>query len=470
MKKAILTLAALLAAGSVAAQSTSQRLELHNYSDTASVLYAYLPKNPCGRAVVACPGGGYSHLALTQEGHDWAEYFNKQGISYFVLKYRMPGGDRNLPLEDAYSAIKMVRDSAKAWHINPYDVGIMGFSAGGHLASAVSTHADWKVRPNFSILFYPVVSMNEKATHKGSVKGFLGNESEDKELVKEWSTDKAVRPHLTPRAVIILANDDKAVPPVTNGVAYYTAMRNCGNECSLMIYPHGGHGFGARTSFPYHDLMENQLTSWLNSFKAPKEEAVRVACIGNSITDGFGIDMSDEKGYPAKLQGLLGDGYNVKNFGVSSRTLLNKGDYPYQKEEAWHDALAFEPNIVVIKLGTNDSKGYVWKFKDDFQKDYKQMIDSLKALPSNPKIYICTPITGQNEKWGITDKVITEEVIPEIQKVAKKNKVELIDLHTLFKVSVTENDKEIRQLQKDGVHPTEKGAEQLAELIMKAIK
>jgi acetyl esterase/lipase len=94
----------------------------------------------------------------------------------------MPNGDRTIPLGDAYHAIQTVRDSASVWHVNPYDVGIMGFSAGGHLASSVSTHADWKVRPNFTILFYPVVSMNERDTHKGSVDGFLG----EKKLIKSW--------------------------------------------------------------------------------------------------------------------------------------------------------------------------------------------------------------------------------------------------------------------------------------------
>lgn len=106
---------------------------------------------------------------MDYEGRDWAGYFNRQGIAFFVLAYRMPKGDRNIPLSDAYNAIRTVRDSAAQWHVNPLDVGIMGFSAGGHLASAVSTHADWTVRPNFSILFYPVVSMDENDSHKFSI-------------------------------------------------------------------------------------------------------------------------------------------------------------------------------------------------------------------------------------------------------------------------------------------------------------
>ncbi len=111
---------------------------------------------------------------MDHEGHQWAEFFNKQGIAFFVLKYRMPNGDRTIPLGDAYQAIRTVRDSASIWHINPQDVGIMGFSAGGHLASSVSTHAEYAARPDFSILFYPVISMDERITHKGSCVNFPG--------------------------------------------------------------------------------------------------------------------------------------------------------------------------------------------------------------------------------------------------------------------------------------------------------
>lgn len=465
MKKVLLSLTLLFAVTALWAQSAARKFSWLNSADGKSVVYAYLPEasKATGRAVVDCPGGGYEHLAMDHEGHDWAAYFNDQGIAYFVLKYRMPNGDRSIPLGDACRAIKTVRDSAAQWHVNPYDVGIMGFSAGGHLASTVSTHAEWSVRPNFSILFYPVISMNAAETHKGSVVHFLGDDMKNKKVVDEYTNYKKIQPHLTPAAVILLANDDGAVPPVTNGVAYYSAMRRAGNDCALYIYPRGGHGFGFRTSFTYHSQMLDDLTTWLATHPSPEEHAVRVACIGNSITDGAGIDMADEKGYPAQLQKKLGSGYHVINFGVSGRTLLNKGDRPYQKEEAWHDVLAFHPNIVIIKLGTNDCKPRNWAYKADFRADYQQMIDSLKAQPSRPKIYLATPIPGQNAAWGITDSVISREVVPLIWKVAKKNKLAVIDLHSFFK------NEDNRQMQRDGVHPTERGARQMAALIYKAI-
>ncbi len=421
-------------------------------------LTAYLPAQPSGRAIVDLPGGGYSHLAVDHEGHQWADWMNRQGIAFFVLEYRMPKGDRTIPLTDAYRAMTTVRDSATAWRVNPYDVGIMGFSAGGHLASAVSTHAPWAARPNFSILFYPVVSMDERVTHKGSCANFLGAEGmKDQRLIQQWSNDACVRRHLTPPACVILSTDDRVVPPVTNGVAYYSAMRRAGNNCALYAYPSGGHGYGIRKNFAFHEQMLGDLKAWLATIASPSEQALRVACIGNSITDGMGIDMSEVYGYPAVLQRLLGKNYNVKNFGVSARTLMNKGDLPYMKEQAWADAQAFLPNIVVIKLGTNDSKDYNWKHGTDYGADLQKMVDTLRTLPSKPQIYVCSPIPAARI-WGISDSVIVNGEIPAIKRVVKKNKLAYIDLHTEFKP--TEG-----LMQRDGIHPTDKGAAQLAKII-----
>ena len=464
MKKMVISSVLMLCALSALAQSTARKFVLKNSADGQSELTCYLPQNPTGRAVVDCPGGGYSHLAMDHEGHQWAEYFNRQGIAFFVLKYRMPKGDRNIPLSDAYQAMRTVRDSAAVWHINKEDVGIMGFSAGGHLASSVSTHAEYDARPNFSILFYPVISMDERITHQGSCINFLGEERKtNPQLVKEWSNDKAVRRHLTPRAIILMSSDDEVVPPVTNGVAYYSAMRNEGNECTMHVYPTCGHGWGFSPGIPFHEQMLNDLTSWLNHFQGPKEDAVRVACIGNSITDGFGIGMSPVNGYPAVLQKKLGEGYLVKNFGVSARTMMNKGDLPYMNELAWRDAKAFNPNIVVIKLGTNDSKTHNWVHgADEFRQSMQVMIDTLKALPSKPKIYLCSPIPAFKDSWTINDSVIVNGEMPIIKKLAKKNKCQFIDLHT----SYTYGD----MMLNDGIHPNAKGAAKMADIIFDAIE
>lgn len=460
--KHFLRLALLLAVLPLKAQQPKQGMVIPLTADAASTLTVYLPDQPSGRAVVALPGGGYTHLAINKEGHDWAPFFNQRGIAFFVLKYRMPHGNPSLPVDDAEKAIRMVRDSALSWHINPYDVGVMGFSAGGHLASVVSTRAAFEARPNFSLLFYPVISLDRKAAYSQSAGEFLGDKVEDKAAIEAYSTDRQVRSHLTPEAAIFLANDDKVITPLANGVAYYSAMRHKRNNCALYVYPHGGHGFGYSSSFPYHQQLLDDLSTWLEKHKSVSPQAIRVACIGNSITDGAGIDMSEMEGYPAVLHKLLGNGYNVRNFGVSARTLLNRGDYPYVKELAWRDAQAFNPNVVVLKLGTNDSKPENWQYGADFERDLLAMVDTLQSLPAHPVIYLATPIPAFKPTWNINDSVIANAIIPIIRKVARKRRCKIIDLHTAFAPYG-------RLMQADGIHPTAEGAAKMAEIIRESI-
>lgn len=445
----------LLTGLQVSAQSTPKPFDIEQPS-----LRVFLPapELATGRAVVACPGGGYSGLAVNHEGYDWAPYFNKQGIALIVLKYRMPKGDRTLPISDAEAAMKMVRDSADVWNLNPNDIGIMGSSAGGHLASTIATHAPEALRPNFQILFYPVITMDKSFTHMGSHDNLLGKDA-SADLEKEFSNEKQVTKE-TPRAFIVYSDDDKVVPPA-NGVNYYLALNKKGVPSVLHIYPTGGHGWGIREDFLYKSEMQNELTSWLRSFKAPCKDAVRVACIGNSITFGAGIRNRSRDSYPSVLARMLGDSYWVKNFGVSARTMLNKGDHPYMNEPAYKNALAFNPNIVVIKLGTNDSKSFNWKYKADFMKDAQTMIDAFKGLPSQPKIYLCYPSKAYLTGDGINDDIISKEIIPMIKKLAKKNDLSVIDLHTAMDG--------MPELFPDRIHPNEKGAQVMAKAVYQSI-
>lgn len=447
-------------AESVNSEVTARKFTLNLTDDGKAQMVCFLPVTPSGRAIVGVPGGGYSVLSNGHEGYLASDWLNKQGIAYFVVNYRLPNGDRSLPIGDVQKGIRIVRDSAAVWGINPHDVGIMGFSAGGHLSSVISTLSDFDVRPDFTILFYPVISMDERVSHKWSCINFLGEDGHnDPELVRQYSTQNAVQRHLTPPAIIVTANDDRLVPFVTNGLEYYKAMRNAGNECTMHVYPTGDHGFGFGPWFKYHDLLLEDLGNWLKNLQAPKPDAIRVACIGNSITDGFGIDMATQYGYPAMLQKALGSDYWVKNFGVSGRTMLNNGDMPYMKEMAWRDALAFKPDIVVIKLGTNDTKPHNWVHMSEFKKDLEQMIKSL----GKAKIILCTPIPAFKKSWNINDSIIVNDIIPIQQEVARKHGLKVIDLHTLMA-----NDEEL--VIPDGIHPNEKGAAKMAEIIAGAIK
>ena len=232
-------------------------------------LTVYLPdaKKATGRAIVCCPGGGYSHLAMDHEGHQWATFFNNQGIALIVLKYRMPHGNYVVPISDAEQAMKIVRQNAAEWHIDTHNVGIMGFSAGGHLASTIATHSKGDAAPDFQILFYPVITMDLGFTHKGSHDNFLGEGHSKKELRKletEYSNDLQVN-RTTPRTFLALSDDDKAVP-AANGFGYYQQLYKHDVPASIHIYPSGGHGWGYRESFAYHYQMVFELKAWLQSF------------------------------------------------------------------------------------------------------------------------------------------------------------------------------------------------------------
>ena len=253
----------------LAQTSVVRQFDIQRSEECPAVLHVYMPEvgKASGRAVLDCPGGGYGHLSMQNEGSDWAEYFTSRGVVFAILEYRMPKGSPDIPVSDACWGIRTLRDSAQVWHINPHDVGIMGFSAGGHLASTVSTQAEADARPDFSILFYPVITMGKVGQHEGSCKSFLGEQRDSEEMQQRYSSNLQVKSQLTPPAIILLANNDRGVPPVTNGIAYYSAMHDCGNDCSLHVYPQGGHGFGMRDTFPHHNQMLNDLSEWLEYIK-----------------------------------------------------------------------------------------------------------------------------------------------------------------------------------------------------------
>ncbi len=232
--------------------------------DTAYIK-VFLPdaKRATGRAVVICPGGGYALLAMDHEGTQWAPFFNNMGIAAIVLHYRMPNGNVKVPISDAEEALRIVRRNAKNWHINASDVGIMGFSAGGHLASTIATQSKADAKPNFQILFYPVITMMQGYTHQGSHDNLLGKDAHKKDEQKYCSDLQVTR--LTPRACLLLSDDDHTVMPI-NSVNYYAELYRHDVHASIYVYPTGGHGWGMNTSFAYHAEMLTNLKGWLESF------------------------------------------------------------------------------------------------------------------------------------------------------------------------------------------------------------
>ncbi|QHS57838.1 alpha/beta hydrolase [Mucilaginibacter sp. 14171R-50] len=219
-------------------------------------LTAYLPEKGTanGTAIVICPGGSYAGLASAHEGFQVAQAFNKIGVTAFVLKYRLPSDsimvDKTIgPLQDAQRAIQIVRQGAAKWGINPNRIGIMGFSAGGHLASTEGTHFDKvvidnpdniSVRPDFMMLIYPVITFGEK-THAGSRENLIGKDA-PQQMTDLYSNEKQVTAN-TPPTFIVFAEDDDVVP-VENGLMMYNALLKNKVKAALHIFPEGGHGFG----------------------------------------------------------------------------------------------------------------------------------------------------------------------------------------------------------------------------------
>ncbi|HEX8357066.1 MAG TPA: alpha/beta hydrolase [Segetibacter sp.] len=241
----------------------------------------FLPtkKHATGQAVVICPGGGYGILAYNWEGTDVAKWLNSKGIAAIVLKYRLPNAKSNIvphqsPLMDAQRAIRMVRSNAEKWNIKRDKIGIMGFSAGGHLASTAGTHfsagnanaADsidrLSSRPDFMILVYPVITMSQSTMHSGSRNNLIGN-SPDATLANFYSAELNVTKE-TPPTFLVHATDDGGVP-VENSLAFYQALKTNKIPVEMHIYPKGGHGFGLALGIPGTESWTDRCIDWLRN-------------------------------------------------------------------------------------------------------------------------------------------------------------------------------------------------------------
>lgn len=237
-----------------------------NVSKPTLTIYSPEASQNTGRAIVICPGGGYAGLAFEHEGTRFAEWFIKQGITAVVLKYRMPNKHKDIPLNDAWEAIRYVRRNADKLRVNPEKVGIAGFSAGGHLASTASTHFCFEgihTRPDYSILFYPVITMG-RLTHGGSKANLLGDNPSPEDIYR-FSNEKQVNVN-TPPTLLLLSDDDRTVLP-QNSVDYYNSLKNNNIPASMYIFPEGGHGWGMNESFKYHTEMLSVLKKWIDSLE-----------------------------------------------------------------------------------------------------------------------------------------------------------------------------------------------------------
>ncbi|MFI3319603.1 MAG: alpha/beta hydrolase [Rikenellaceae bacterium] len=238
--------------------------KMRNVSEARLYIFKAERSKSTGQAVVICPGGGYWMLSMDQEGVEMAQWLAQNGITAAVLKYRDALGVKEVPFEDAVEALRVMRKRAGELNIEANKVGIVGSSAGGHLAASVSTLAEDSQKPNFSVLLYPVITNEKGKGHQGSFNNLLGKDRTEEESAY-FSLEKRVTA-TTPPAILFHSDDDKVVPSVSS-TRYYTALKNFDIPASLHIYPKGGHGWGVSERFEYRvEWMESLLEwfKWLN--------------------------------------------------------------------------------------------------------------------------------------------------------------------------------------------------------------
>ena len=288
MKKIILLFAALLLSGALALAQPYPQPDLmidlwpdgaptdngltgpekdygnHVSNVTKPTLGLYLPEKPNGLALLVCPGGGYVDVWDKTEGYANSKWYTDQGIVYAVLKYRLPNGHSEVPLDDVHEAMRILWGLSDKYGFKK--LGIAGCSAGGHLAATASTHYAKPVeRPDFQILFYPVISLDPSITHAGSMYYLLG-QNPPQALLDEYSNEKKVTSD-TPPAFIMAKSDDRLVP-CENRIRYYEALRANGVSAALHIYPEGGHGWADHMDFIYRDAWMHDLQIWLSKLAA----------------------------------------------------------------------------------------------------------------------------------------------------------------------------------------------------------
>ena len=255
-------------------EETYEGRRVRNVSEAE--LYVYFPKKEIntGAAVVICPGGGYMIEAMDHEGYEMAEWLATQGVTGVVLKYRLPYGHDQIPLKDAQRAMRIVRQKAAEWNINPEKIGIAGSSAGGHLASTAGTKFDlgnpdasdplekFSCRPDFMLLLYPVITFNEEFGHMGSRVNLIGPGNKW-ELVEKYSNELQVTAQ-TPPTFFILADDDGSVPP-RNSIEFYLALKKFKIPAEMHIFSQGGHGFGMTKKNLPVDQWPELFAQWMKS-------------------------------------------------------------------------------------------------------------------------------------------------------------------------------------------------------------
>ncbi|MFR9602753.1 MAG: GDSL-type esterase/lipase family protein [Rikenellaceae bacterium] len=443
-------------------------------------LYVFYPNDEAkgkNRTVVISYFGGGWQSGSPDQFYSQSEYFASLGMVAISVDYRTIGKDKTTPFEsvmDAKSAVRWVRENKKMLGINPDKVVTSGGSAGGHLAACtaliegVDEDPKQKVSamPNAMILFNPVV--NTTAEGYGADK-LVGQET-------ELSPVHHVRPNLPP--TLVMHGTQDTTVPFKNAVDFTNAMKEAGNDCTLIPAFGENHGFFNSPEFRassgdrnfkrsmYESVKFLARLGFVEEDKIPQKQIIRVACVGNSITFGSRVEEREKNAYPVVLQGLLGDDYEVVNFGKPGATLLNDGNLPYTSTKEFAALVEFAPDVLILKLGTNDSKEMNWKGgENNFAADFESLIKSLRPNSSrSPQIFICSPVPAFTpaDSQSINSAIIKDQIVPLVESLAKKNRAaKFIDLYTPFE--------KCESVFPDKIHPNAEGARRMAMEIYNAI-
>jgi len=323
--------------------------------------------------VLSIPGGSYKYVSYGNEGLDVAKYFCQRGIAVAVFKYRLPNGHENVPLADACHAIEMLRDSAAAWNIQGNKIGVMGFSAGGHLAASLCTkYTSPKARPDYGILIYPVISSDTTIWHRGSFRYLLG-ENATAEQYAAWSIDQCVTPQ-TPPCLIVACEDDKSVP-VENSIRMYQALRDQKVPAQLLIMPTGGHGWGWRKPIERRDLIDDAVLQFIWTNVGDKKKQTLTEIHKNEVRqEKAQKDWAKYERYQSQNDSLRANNIPVKAVFMGNSITDHWGRWRPEFFQQYHcaargisaqttyqmlcrmqtDVIALKPEMVFILAGAND--------------------------------------------------------------------------------------------------------------------
>lgn len=425
--------------------------------------------------VISFFGGGWA-VGSADQFYEQSEYYASIGMVAISAEYRLIKHDKTTPFEcvmDGKSAVRWVRKNYKELGIDPDKIVTSGGSAGGHVASCTALIEGYEEEnedltissvPNAMILFNPVLNTTKE--------GYGANKLVGRET--EISPFHHIRPNLPPTLVMHGTRDTTV--PYKNSFDFAENMVANDNDCVLISAFGENHGFFNGTFFRENcgtrniDRCMYESTRFLSrigflpkNLKSTKEP-LRIACVGNSITFGGQLKNRKKDSYPTVLQKLVGKDYEVKNFGKPGATLLRKGDVPYIETDEFKQLYDYAPEVIILKLGTNDTKAKNWQYNEDFYADYLQLIDTLKANPKRKaEVFVCAPTPSflKNQTISANDSIIVNCICPIIQQVAKKRNLKYIDTHSYFEGK--------NELFPDKVHPNAAGANSLAIYIYEEI-